>query len=143
MKIAAAIDFSATSERVLQTIKAYATALQAMVYLIHVEPPDSAIPGYEAGMVDPETAQAVTESREEQLKQAAKSIEAAGLRTVTVLLKGPIAETLLAEAERIGIDLIIAGSHGHGALYHMLVGSVSEGILRRAKVPVMIVPVDR
>jgi nucleotide-binding universal stress UspA family protein len=32
------------------------------------------------------------------------------------------------------------GSHGHGALFHLLIGSVSEGVIRQASCPVIIVP---
>lgn len=32
------------------------------------------------------------------------------------------------------------GSHGHGGLHHLLMGSVAEGVLRKAHCPVMLVP---
>ena len=49
-------------------------------------------------------------------------------------------EKILDESRRLKADLIITGSHGHGRLYDMLVGSISEGILRKARMPVLIVP---
>jgi len=36
--------------------------------------------------------------------------------------------------------MILLGSHGHGALYHLLIGSVSEGVIRKASCPVIIIP---
>ena len=35
------------------------------------------------------------------------------------------------------------GSHGHGAIYELLVGSVTEGVLRKARCPVLVVPSER
>jgi nucleotide-binding universal stress UspA family protein len=32
------------------------------------------------------------------------------------------------------------GSHGHGALFEFLVGSVTNGVLKSAKCPVLVVP---
>lgn len=49
-------------------------------------------------------------------------------------------ERLLAEQGRLAADAIVLGSHGHGALYDLLVGSVAEGVLRRAPCPVVVVP---
>jgi len=37
----------------------------------------------------------------------------------------------------------VMGSHGHGMLHHLLVGSVTEGVLKKATCPVTIVPVAR
>ena len=33
------------------------------------------------------------------------------------------------------------GTHGHGKLYHLILGSVSNSVLKHAKVPVLLVPV--
>ena len=44
------------------------------------------------------------------------------------------------ESEEIDADLIVVGSHGHSAIYDVLVGSYSAGILRKSDVPVLVVP---
>lgn len=33
------------------------------------------------------------------------------------------------------------GTHGHGAMFKLLVGSVSEAVLRESSLPVMLVPI--
>jgi hypothetical protein len=35
---------------------------------------------------------------------------------------------------------VVVGSHGHGALYHLVVGGVAEVLLRRSPCPLLIVP---
>ena len=54
--------------------------------------------------------------------------------------QGPTIETIIEEAGRLKVDMIVVGSHGHGAMYQLLVGSVSEGVLHRATCPVLVVP---
>ncbi len=139
MKIMAAIDFSLASEKVMQAAKAYATALQASVYLIHVEALDPDRLAIESEALNEEQT-LNTRPEEIRLKKDARAMETAGMKVTPLLLQGPVTDTILAEAERLKIDLILVGSHGHRALRHMLVGSISEGILRKAEVPVMIVP---
>jgi len=51
-----------------------------------------------------------------------------------------IASTLLHEAGGWGADLIVLGSHGRYGLTRVLMGSVAEDVLRRATIPVLIVP---
>lgn len=49
----------------------------------------------------------------------------------------PVSE-ILAHAEQA--DYIIMGSHGHGAVYDLLVGSTTHGVLRKAPCPVIVIP---
>jgi nucleotide-binding universal stress UspA family protein len=52
---------------------------------------------------------------------------------------GMPAEQILRYADRFKGDLIVMGTHGRGGIRHLLMGSVAEGILRRASVPVLTV----
>ena len=42
-------------------------------------------------------------------------------------------EEVLQAARDIAADLIVMGSHGHGSVYNLLVGSVTEGILKAGR----------
>ena len=44
---------------------------------------------------------------------------------------------LIAFAEQVGADLIVAGAYGHSRLREMVLGGVTECLLRRAPVPVL------
>jgi nucleotide-binding universal stress UspA family protein len=46
-------------------------------------------------------------------------------------------------AEKEGVDLIVMSSHGRSGLSRMLIGSVTDKILRGAPCPVLVVPVDK
>ena len=50
----------------------------------------------------------------------------------------PSRRGVVAEASRVGADLIAVGSHGHGAAYDLTVGSISAGVIRRSSVPVLV-----
>jgi len=50
-----------------------------------------------------------------------------------------VGQTVVREAQRWGADLIVAGRHNRGAVERLLLGSVSEAIVRAAEVPVLLV----
>lgn len=56
----------------------------------------------------------------------------------TVTLTGQPVSGILDCADSVCADLIVMGSHGRGGIRRALLGSVAEGVLRRANVPVMI-----
>jgi len=54
--------------------------------------------------------------------------------------RGPY--VLLVDASsNLEAELIVVGTHGHGAVYDVLIGSYSAGIIRKSKLPVLVVPV--
>ncbi len=67
-----------------------------------------------------------------------------GARDVTVtepaLVMGHTAAELTRLAGEGDVELVVVGSHGHGGLHHLLMGSVTEDVLRRSPVPVLVVP---
>ena len=49
-------------------------------------------------------------------------------------------EEILKTAREIAADFVVMGSHGHGSVYNLLVGSVTEGVLKAGERPVLLVP---
>ena len=140
-QILAAIDFSDITGVVLEKAAELARAFSARLTLLHVAAPDPDFVGYEPGP------QSVRNSRADELRTERRDLEKhatslldSGVETDWKLIMGPTVKTVLDVADDVGADLIVAGSHGHGALYNALVGSVTEGVMRRAKCPVLVVP---
>ncbi|MGL6205521.1 MAG: universal stress protein, partial [Giesbergeria sp.] len=52
---------------------------------------------------------------------------------------GPAGETIAKLADAGDYDLLVMGSHGHGALATLVMGSVTTQVLAHCKVPVLIV----
>ena len=141
MNILAAVDFSAVTRAVLGTLGRIARAIPAKVFLVHVAPPDPAFVGYGAGpkAVRGQVA-AEHHTRHQQLQALADELRAGGVDATALLLQGATVDTLLAEAQKLSADLIVLGSHGHGAVHRLLVGSVAEGVVGRSELPVLLVP---
>lgn len=64
------------------------------------------------------------------------------VRVREVTLSGDPAKELVTYATRVGADLIAAGSHGHGFLTRLVVGSVTTKLLRTATCSVLVTPAD-
>jgi len=52
---------------------------------------------------------------------------------------GHPAEAIADKATREGFDLVVMGSHGHGALANVVLGSVATKVLAKCKVPVLLI----
>ena len=80
------------------------------------------------------------------LASAEKLLKKAGIAYTAHRAVGPVAETIVTKAKELGADGILMGTHGHGRVAGMLLGSVSNKVLHLAPVPVTFVrgepPVD-
>ena len=56
-----------------------------------------------------------------------------------VVLRGNPVEQILAQAEEKNCDLIVMGTHGHGTLADVMMGSTARRVLRRSPKPVLVV----
>jgi nucleotide-binding universal stress UspA family protein len=63
----------------------------------------------------------------------------AGVSAVSEVLHGPAASAIVQEAERLGAELVVVGSHGSTGLARLLLGSVAERIVRTASCSVLVV----
>lgn len=144
MKLLVAVDFSDPTEKIFRVAKRLATSLDASVWIVHAAEPEPDFVGYDAG---PEVVrgQVAKELREEhrRLQEYAEQMREAGVEAKAILVQGPTVEALLEMAEKQGTDLIIVGSHGRGMMAEMLLGSVSQGLIRAGHCPVTVVPVTK
>jgi nucleotide-binding universal stress UspA family protein len=141
-RILVPIDGSTTSERALQeAIKLTAGKAELrLVYVIEqVYPLDAE--GY--AYIDYEALQeAVHSTGERTLAQAVETVRRSGTTAETALLDEPgerVASVIDNEAVSWKADLIVIGTHGRSGLSRLLLGSVAEGVVRGASVPVLLV----
>lgn len=78
-----------------------------------------------------------------QLAALQEKLAKLGLETETLQFTGAPVPNILKQAEKVGADYIVMGSHGHTAFYDLLVGSTTHGVLLRSPCPVVIVPAVR
>lgn len=72
-----------------------------------------------------------------------KELVADGLEAIGYVREGKRAsEAIVETARHEEVDLIVIGTHGRSGLQRFLLGSVAEGVLRSAEVPVMAIRAD-
>ncbi|MEP6492140.1 MAG: universal stress protein [bacterium] len=133
-RIVVAADFSETSLRAARLVMEVAAA-NATIYLTHVAPRDSMSYDWKGwGATYKQDAGEALQKMREQLRVPA------GIVVQNVFLQGDPATELLAFATSVNADLIATGSHGHGFVARMLVGSVTTRIVRCSTCSVLTVP---
>jgi len=135
------VDFSELTDHVIAQAASLAAAFGGQLHLLHVADPDPDFVGYDVG---PQTTRdAVAERFREQhrkLQTLAKQQRAAGIGCDALLVQGAYVQKIISESENLSADLIVTGAHSKGLLSRVLLGSVSEGVLRESKVPVLVIP---
>ena len=141
MKILVAIDFSEVTERIMDVLERMPGRDDAEVFLLHVAAPEPDFVGYEAGpeIVRDQVAAELRRERD-QLHQLAERLRAATVPTTAIMLPGATVDTLFEQADKRDAELLVIGSHGHGAMFDLLFGSISEAIVRRSTLPVLVIP---
>ncbi len=135
------VDFSEVTDKVVDFACMMAEKFQARVWLVHIAQPHPDFVAINVTEQDWESVQ--VKERHQPLLEYARNVRNRGLKVAPVLVEGPAVEAIEEIAQQVAADMIVIGSHGHGALYDLLVGSVSEGVVRYSKVPVAIVPFER
>jgi nucleotide-binding universal stress UspA family protein len=132
-RVVVATDFSEPSLRAARHAVSIA-AVGAVIDLVHVAPTEVG-PAWKAWSTEYERNAKVTMTKFE-----AKLRLPAGMVINHVLLRGDPAMELLKHAGEVHADLIATGSHGHGFVARMLIGSVATKIVRASTFAVLTVP---
>jgi len=137
-RILVPLDFSECARKALQYAIPFAEMCEARLLLLHVVQLS-----YTAGELGPPEALLVDadarDGAEKRLRELAA--EAVGKRAAweTVVRLGLPADEIVEAANELNADLIIISTHGHTGLKHILLGSVTEAVVRRAPCPVLTV----
>ena len=141
MKILICLDLSDSTEVILKRIEELCRPLKAKLWLLHNATPE---PDTIEFKVDPiearESLAKKFHDQHRQLQELAERFRKSGVEATALLVHGKTVDTILKDASDLDIDVIVVGSHGHGAMYQLLVGSISEGVLHRSSRPVLVIP---
>ncbi len=152
MNILVALDLSAASQKILPVVEALVSGLSAKIWLFHVTEPSDGMVDYKGSLrndesderLDPDYARDQIAQKfhneHKALEEAAEKLKKSGVEATARVVHGLPIEVLLEESDKLEIDIIVIGSHGHGAVHKLLAGSVSESVLRRSICPVLVVP---
>ncbi|MGA7745536.1 MAG: universal stress protein [Candidatus Aquilonibacter sp.] len=86
-----------------------------------------------------ETLDIMRRAADQLLDETKAACEKKGLKVATAIGEGDAIDEIVRLATEHGAGLICIGTHGRQGLARLFVGSVAEGVLRRADVPVLVV----
>lgn len=136
-RIAVAIDKSMRSAAALCRALVLSKTFNSKLYVIHVIPKKLPYALSQKIEIPYEKYEILLKEGQEELNFARKLAEEIGVNMETVLLEGDPAEEILNFAEKNEIDLIIIGKKEKED-YLKNLGSVSEAIVRRTRIPVLV-----
>jgi nucleotide-binding universal stress UspA family protein len=140
MKILVPVDGSPYTKRMLAYLAAHDEWLGgAHEYtILHSVP---AVPPRAAAVIDRDTLKAYYDDEGEKVLKPIRAFfgKKKELKVGFATKSGPAADNIVAAANKGGHDLIMMGSHGHGSLGNLVMGSVATKVLAHSKVPVLLV----
>jgi len=92
---------------------------------------------------DREDTAAEIREAEEHLDAISRTFERRGIDTFTIVQKGDAVDEILDAARFHHADLIVMTTHGRSGLSRLVTGSVTEQVLRRATVPLLVVRAEK
>lgn len=135
-------DMSDSSARALTYAAAVARWYEATLTVLSVVPTFDPIP-VRPGMLDGSVQVVYPASREEVLEELRTAVRNAGAESLNPTLAaeaGDPVNTIVDRALAIPADLIVMGTHGRSGFERLILGSVTEKVLRNAPCPVLTVP---
>ena len=139
MKILIAVDGSPFTKRMLAYLAAHDGWLSETnsYTVIHVVP---AVPPRAAAVLDKEVLKGYYADEGEKVLKTLRTFFARKKVQVEYVNKvGPAADVIASTADKGDFDLLVLGSHGHGALGNLVMGSVATKVMANCRVPTLLV----
>jgi nucleotide-binding universal stress UspA family protein len=152
-KVLIALDYDKTANKVADAGYSLANAMEAEVVLLHVisDPIYYSSTEYSPilGLTDslgvdplifdsPDRLRKVSQHFLDGMKNHLKDVN-----VQTLLQDGDFADSILKAAKNLHADIIVMGSHSHKWLENIMLGSVTEKVLRQTTIPLFIVPTKK
>lgn len=149
-KVIITVDYNPNSEIVVNKGYELAKMMNAKVCLLHVlsdvryygmeYQPFMGYEGY-AFPVDYDIQDEFVKVAQDYLEKTKTHLE--GDNVSTKLLEGDTANKILEYSDEWGADLVIMGTHSHGTLERIFLGTVASSVLEKTKIPVYLVPTGK
>jgi nucleotide-binding universal stress UspA family protein len=149
-KVLIALDYDPTAQKIAEAGYNLAKAMNARTILLHVisDPvyysslnysPIMGFDGFNSiDTIQPETADELKKTAQNFLEESKKFLGDESIETV--VSSGEFGDTILETARKLNADIIVLGTHGRKGLDKILVGSVTENVLRKSLIPLYIIP---
>jgi nucleotide-binding universal stress UspA family protein len=140
-RILVPVDFSECSQEGLQYAIGFANQFGARIMLLHATYLGYIYSSEGTALYDVRGLQnAARENAERQMQKFVRTVNFGRAKFETVFTNGSPVLNICAFAKDHAIDLIITSTHGFTGLTHVLMGSVAEQVVRRARCSVLVVP---
>jgi nucleotide-binding universal stress UspA family protein len=158
MNILVCTDLTELSENVLAKAQEIACATSAKLWIIHIVSPDPDFIGYEQAELSQtgvlkykiesqSNSQNIRKFISEKLHQNHRKVQTLsanirneGIDTTGLMIQGAIVKTILKQASKLNVDMIILGSQQHSFIHQCILGSISNEVIHNANVPILVVP---
>jgi nucleotide-binding universal stress UspA family protein len=139
--VLAAVDFSPATVAVASAAIALARPVHARVVFLHVTPPPALVRDI-LPVVDSveQRARALAKAAEQNLSELQQLYHHSDSPLENFVCSGPAAATIVEQAQRLGAQYIVLGSHGQTAAREILVGSTASNVIKHASCPVLVIP---
>lgn len=135
------VDFSDTTNVLLDGAVNFAKEVMGKICLIHVAPADI---GFAIGDMGfqyfPEIEKSEISQELSELNEIQKKIEAKGVACEHILKQGVSVDIILEYAKEKNASYIVMGSHGRSGIYDVFVGSLTKDITKNSHIPVLVIP---
>ncbi len=146
-----ALDYDKTAQKVADSGYALAKAMKAEVILLHVMSDPRYFSSVEnmpiTGLKDSLGVDPLQFDADDRLREVSQhfldtiKLHLGDKNIQTVLEEGDFADTILMKAKSLDADILVLGSHSRRWLENILMGSVTEKVLRLTSIPLFIVPI--
>jgi nucleotide-binding universal stress UspA family protein len=106
-----------------------------LIVIAVVSPPELQAPG----AIWPGTVAAAREEAEGITRRVVDQARRSGVEAAYLTFEGQPGEAIVQAAEAEAADMVVVGAHGRTVVGRLLLGSVSEFLVRHARVPVLVV----
>lgn len=140
--VLACVDLTDRDAAVLRAADALALLTGATVHALHVAAGEPAFMGYDppGGVHDPADHAVAVEHERVHLDALVEQI-AMRSPTEVLVVAGPTVDAILEIAAGLDAGTIVVGRGAHGGLIDRVLGSVATDLVRRARTPVLVVPI--
>lgn len=136
-----AVDYSKHNEDVLTFAADLAIKLGCGLDLVHILEPEPALVGMDLyvypGVYDQTSG---LEEEKKLLAEMTDSVREKGIECNAYMQPGDAVSGIISFAQKHEASMIVLGSHTHGLLDRVLLGSVSSGVVKKSEIPVLVVP---
>jgi nucleotide-binding universal stress UspA family protein len=127
--------------KMLDTAVQMGKAFNSKCWLIQIAEPDPDFVGYEVGP------QYIRDFKAEELRETHRAVQAQtellksrGVEAEGLMIQGPTEEMIQKEVDKLKIDLLILGNKNHGMLHSIFIGSITDDLIKDAKIPILLIP---